>query len=183
MANPSSPVFVDFRAVKAAVTMEQVLAHYGLTEHLKRSGDSLSGHCPIHQGSNPTQFRVNTVKNVWNCFGDCNGGGNVLDFVCRIENVPVREAAIKLSEWFNLPANRNERRVPPARTTRSTTPPPSRPASKAVANDGEPEVNHRESNKPLGFSLTELTVDHPYLTERGLSPETIEVFGLGRLGC
>ena len=54
--------FVDFKAVKAAVTIEQVLDHYGLLDRFKRGGDGLSGPCPIHKGSNPTQFRVSTAK-------------------------------------------------------------------------------------------------------------------------
>ncbi len=58
--------FVDFKAVKAAITIEQVLKQYGLFDTFKRSGDSLSGPCPIHKGSNPTQFRVSLSKNVWN---------------------------------------------------------------------------------------------------------------------
>ena len=33
-------------------------------------------------------------------------------------------------------------------------------------------------NKPLGFRLT-LEPDHPYLAERGVSPELVELFGLG----
>ena len=94
--------FVDFRAVKAAVTMEQVLTHYGLTEKFKRGRDSLSGPCPIHQGSNPTQFRVCISKNCWNCFSDCHCGGNVLDFVAKMENVIPMEAANRLVEWFQL---------------------------------------------------------------------------------
>jgi hypothetical protein len=58
--------FVDFKAVKAAITMEQVLQHYGLLDQFKKSGDSLSGPCPIHKGNNPTQFRVSLSKNLWN---------------------------------------------------------------------------------------------------------------------
>ena len=45
--------FVDFKAVKAAITMEQILDHYGLMDKFKRSGDSLSGPCPIHKGIQP----------------------------------------------------------------------------------------------------------------------------------
>ena len=33
--------FVDFRAVKAAITMEQVLRHYGLIDQFKKSEKSL----------------------------------------------------------------------------------------------------------------------------------------------
>ena len=51
-------LFVDFKTVKAAITMEQVLEHYGIRDRFKRSGDSLSGCCPVHMGTNPTQFLV-----------------------------------------------------------------------------------------------------------------------------
>jgi|SRR5665213_1794068 len=36
----------DFKAVKAAITMEQVLEHYGILDKFKRGTDSLSGPCP-----------------------------------------------------------------------------------------------------------------------------------------
>ena len=94
--------YVDFKAVKAAVDMEQLLQHYGILENLKANGDSLSGPCPIHNGTNPTQFRVSISKDCWNCFGDCKRGGNVLDFVALKENVSIQKAAILLCEWFNL---------------------------------------------------------------------------------
>ena len=74
---------VDFKAVKAAVSMLQVLEHYGFAASFKRSGNSLSGPCPLHGGENRTQFRVSLEKNCWNCFGTCKGGGNVLLFVAR----------------------------------------------------------------------------------------------------
>jgi DNA primase len=94
--------FVDFKAVKAAITMEQVLDHYGLLDKFKRSGDSLSGACPIHKGNNPTQFRVSISKNVWNCFSECKHGGNTLDFISRMDDVSILAAANKAIEWFQL---------------------------------------------------------------------------------
>jgi DNA primase len=94
--------FVDFKAVKAVLTMEQVLDHYGLSHRFKRSGDSLSGPCPIHKGENPTQFRISLSKNVWNCFSECKHGGNTLDFIAKMENVSIHAAALKAVEWFHL---------------------------------------------------------------------------------
>src|SRR5437016_12932914 len=94
--------FVDFRAVKTAITMEQLLQHYGLLDRFKRSGDSLSGPCPIHRGENPTQFRVSISKNIWNCFSECKRGGNVLDFIALMENITIHAAALKAMEWFSL---------------------------------------------------------------------------------
>jgi len=93
----ASSGFVDFKAIKAAVSMEQVLAHYQLSARFKRGKkDSLSGPCPIHQGSNPNQFRVSLSKNCWNCFSECKCGGNVLDFVAKMESVDLNEAAHRM---------------------------------------------------------------------------------------
>src|SRR5271170_7289264 len=94
--------FVDFKAVQAAGTMEQVLEHYGLLDKFKRGADSLSGACPIHKGSNPTQFRVSISKNIWNCFSECKHGGNTLDFIARMDDVSILAAANKAIEWFHL---------------------------------------------------------------------------------
>src|ERR1700676_4221511 len=94
--------FFDLKAVKAAITMKQVLEHYVLLDTFKRSGDRLSGPCPVHKGSNPTQFRVSVSKNLWNCFSECKSGGNSLDFIARMDNVTIHAAALKAIEWFGL---------------------------------------------------------------------------------
>ena len=174
----SRTVYVDFKTVKAAVSMSQIIDHYGLTERFKRHGDSLSGPCPLHDGQNPTQFRVSLTKNCWNCFGTCKGGGNALDFVARKEAVTVREAALKISEWFNLPLGEkpgaeDERKEPQTQKPEAKAKPT--PKTDANATDTGP-------NKPLGFALQNLDTAHPYLTERGLSEATIAEFGMGYCG-
>ena len=178
-ANPMpKSSFVDFKAVKAAITMERVLEHYGLLDQFKRSGDSLNGPCPIHKGSNPTQFRVSISKNVWNCFSDCKHGGNVLDFISRMDKVSIHAAALQAIEWFNLDAEAvasdgdqgpAKPEVPgPEPVPRAM--PTAKPAT--VQEAGGP-------NKPLKFRLDKLEREHPYLAERGLTQETIVDFGLG----
>src|SRR4029077_14842583 len=94
--------FVDFRAVRARLTMEQLLAHYNVLDTMKRTGSRLSGPCPIHGGSNPTQFRVDTDKNLWNCFSECKHGGNVLDFIAKKEDISIHDAALKACDWFGI---------------------------------------------------------------------------------
>jgi len=104
--------FIDFRAIKAAVSMEQALEHYGLKDKLRPIGnDGLTGCCPIHKGTNPTQFRVSRSKNCWKCFSDCLGGGNVLDFISRMEGVPIHSAALLAAEWFNVHLGAQTRQV------------------------------------------------------------------------
>jgi DNA primase len=168
--------FVDFKAVKAAITMEQVLEHYGILDKFKRGSDSLSGPCPIHKGSNPTQFRVSISKNIWNCFSECKHGGNVLDFIARMDDVSIHAAALKAIEWFKLDpeamsANGGEENPGEAQKSDTTpTPAPKKPAT--VVEKGAP-------NAPLKFRLDKLERSHPYLAERGLTLETIIDFGVG----
>jgi len=68
--------WVDYKAIKEAVTMQMVLDKYGIK--LKKSGKNYVCCCPIHKGTNFRQFSVNLEKNIWQCFGDCKTGGNVL---------------------------------------------------------------------------------------------------------
>jgi DNA primase len=172
--------FVDFKAVKAATTMERVLEHYGLLDRFKKSGDSLNGPCPIHKGSNPTQFRVSISKNIWNCFSECKHGGNVLDFIARMENVTIHAAALKAIEWFSLDPEAMSAEKPQEVDQPDQAPkcdnaaPPKQVPQKPVA---APEKN--TPNQPLKFRLEKLEREHPYLTERGLTLETIVSFAVG----
>src|SRR5712691_5266686 len=90
--------WVNFKTIKEQVSMEQVLEHYGLLDTLTQKKNNLVGPCPIHHGTNPTQFHVSLTKNNYNCFGDCHGGGNVIDFVAKMEGVDLRVAALKLPD-------------------------------------------------------------------------------------
>ena len=149
--------FIGFDRLKQTVTIEQVLERYGLLERLHRSGDSLSGPCPIHQGHNPTQFRVSVSRSCWICFGDCQCGGSIVDFVSRLEGISIRDAALQLQEWFSLNPDDD---------------PPPRPPAKDM-------LILPSSNPPLRFSLGVLDTNHPYLRQRGLLPETLTEFGIG----
>lgn len=176
--------FVDFRAVKAAITMEQLLGHYQILDQFKRTGDSLNGPCPIHKGSNPTQFRVSTTKNIWNCFSDCEHGGNTLDFITKMEKCSIHAAALKAIEWFNLDPEAMSASDDKAEPTepRKAAPAP-KPTTKPAANEDSLGDGGRPQglpNAPLKFRLDKLERTHPYLTEqRGLTPETIVDFGIG----
>ena len=94
--------WVDFNLIKAAVTMEMLVVQYGMTG-LVRSGDEVRGVCPIHQGKSQREFSINLVKNTFCCFAPkCKARGNVLDFVAKMEECSVRDAALKLNDWFQI---------------------------------------------------------------------------------
>ena len=174
--------FVDFKHVKANVGILQVLEHYSLMDTLKQTGDRLSGPCPIHQGANPTSFRVSISKNCFNCFGSCGRGGNVIDLVALMEDVEFRDAALLLQEWFlgdsqpTTPRKR-EKRKPSRQRREPKAVCRDQPDSGAVATVEKEE--EAADNPPLTFELKTLRTDHPYLSERNLDPETVAHFGLG----
>jgi DNA primase len=161
--------WVDYRAVKAAVSMEMALASYGIQLH-RLDRDYLRGRCPlpVHSSKSSRQsFIVNTGKNAWACHSDsciaARGGrigGNVLDFIAAMENCSVREAALKLQDWFTVPQ--------PLRSPRVSQP------EVLPSHDATPSAN-----QPLSFALSHIDCGHPYLTERGVHPETARHFGIG----
>ncbi len=164
--------WVDFRAVKAAVSMEMALANYGVM--LRRlDGTYLRGRCPLpeHQSKNSHRsFIVNTEKNAWACHSSsCVAGregrlgGNVLDFIASMDGCTIRDAAVKLQDWFALapgsPLPRKVRREPAAAHTASP-----------------PET---ADNGPLSFVLRHIDLSHSYLSKRGVDPKTARLFGIG----
>jgi DNA primase len=186
--------WVDIKKVRESVSIEQILEYYGLEENLIRKGDQLIGPCPIHKGTNKSQFHVSLSKNAFRYFGDCasdprlnSGGGNTLSFVIVMEDIhesddlnqykAARKAALLIQEWFGLTSER----APQARqhtavreasvSPRVSSHQPPQPVA------AEPEA--LQQNKPLPFHLKDLDHTHPYLKERGFTQATLEHFGVG----
>jgi DNA primase len=158
--------WVDFKTIKRAVTIEQVLERYAV--RLRRAGRELRGRCPIHRGDGADTFHANTQKNAFHCFS-CQAKGNVLDFVAAMESCGVREAALKLSEWFSISASAQPLSEKPATSSVRAN---EKPVGESAGSDDQP-------NKPLGFQLTGIDHAHPYLAARGIEKETAEYFGVG----
>jgi DNA primase len=153
--------WVDFRAVKQAVSLEAVLRHYQITE-LRRHRDQLQGRCPIHRGKRDDSFRASLSKNVFHCFA-CQASGNVLDFVAAIERCSIREAALRLQQWFGV-CKPGKFRVA---------------WSHLVQPKGELVREKEGWNPPLAFALTGVDPSHPYLMQRGIDRVTAVEFGVG----
>jgi len=154
--------WVEFAAVKQAVSLEAVLHHYQVPG-LRRRRDYLEGRCPIHRGERDDSFRASLNKNVFHCFS-CQAKGNVLDFVAAMEKCSVREAACRLQRWFGVGAS-------------SELAPMPREGSKA-----ELVREKEECNLPLRFVLTGLDHGHGYLQQRGIDRATAAEFGVGFYG-
>jgi DNA primase len=159
--------WVNFRALKQSIGIEQVLATYRV--ELKRVGhNQLRGPCPLptHGSERSRQsFSVDTAKKVWACHStSCcevrqgRVGGNVLDLVALLEGCTIRDAARRLQErgfgW------------------------------RAGINVGEGQLASKGSSGSGPDRLPRLTFSlrlrwHPYLDQRGVHPSTAAWFGIG----
>jgi hypothetical protein len=106
--------WVDFKVVKAAVTMRMLLEHYGAVNWKVGKGDELRGPCVLPGCNGKRSFSWNPLKNAFQCF-DCKARGNVLDLVAKREDCSVKDAAAKLAAWFKV--GEGEQSVEPAAET------------------------------------------------------------------
>lgn len=80
-------------AIKRAVSMPEMLAHYGLSDGSKKRIP-----CPIHGGKN-NNFAVKDSS--FRCFV-CGANGTVLDFAMQYFGLDFAEAMAKINEDFSL---------------------------------------------------------------------------------
>lgn len=102
--------------IKQAVPLTALCVRYGI--ELKPRGQDLAACCPFHPEDTPS-FIVSPDKNLWNCLGQCGGGGTNIDLVMKKEKVSFLRAYQLLKEQLGEVAG------PPATfTTRQGTPKP-----------------------------------------------------------
>ncbi len=89
MINPE-----DLQTVRERSRIEDVVgAHVTLR---RGGGGSLTGLCPFHEEKTPS-FHVTPARGYYHCFG-CGEGGDVFDFVQKINNVTFTEAVEYLAD-------------------------------------------------------------------------------------
>ena len=128
---------------------------------LKKSGRSYVGLCPFHSEKGPS-FTVSQEKQLFHCFG-CGEGGNVFDFLMKIENISFVEAVAELGGRIGI------------RVEKSGI-----PGSLKNEKDKLYEVMLMAAKffrKCLEDETGKIARD--YLSSRGISPDTSKSFGLG----
>src|SRR5210317_1706148 len=73
---------------------------------LKRSGVNNQGLCPFHQEKSPS-FNVNSSRQIFHCFG-CGVGGNVFNFLMRMEGLSFPEAVRRLGDKVGVEVEEEE---------------------------------------------------------------------------
>jgi DNA primase len=153
----------DVEAVKERTDIVQLVAQY-LT--LKKSGhDSLTGLCPFHQEKTGS-FSVSPAKQVFYCFG-CGKGGDAITFLRELEHLSYVEAIERLASAAGVTLryegdSATERRAAERR--------------KALYRANEQAASLFTTMLTSGKEATDARA---YVTERGISAESIETFEIG----
>lgn len=132
-----------FANIKASVRLEDVVR---ARVALKPVGSVLVGHCPFHDDRHRPNFTVFPKTQTWCCFA-CGAQGDVLDFVGRIDGVPIIEAARRLDS--HAPAATP---APPARRRRERLNPfPRNTAYRALIDSEALNPTHSDHLESRGF--------------------------------
>jgi DNA primase len=150
-------MYLDIRRIKAEISMERILAYYGIQLRAVNS-QHLSGCCPIHHGDNLNAFHVDLKRNLFHCFTHC-GGGSIFDFVMKMEKLDFYTAASKIWDIF-YPSPQPQRKVNFLYWART------------------PLARDNLLARP-GVPILRLQPNHPYLRKRNISTALASFFHMG----
>jgi hypothetical protein len=110
---------IDFAALRAAITIAQVLALLGFVPRSDHAGQQ-RGSCPLHGSTHDTArcFSVSVKAQAFHCF-KCNRSGNALDLWAAAQHLPIYDAALGLCQRLNIPV---PLLAPPASANREEAP-------------------------------------------------------------
>ena len=88
----------DIAAVRDRARIEEVVGSYVT---LRSAGGTMKGLCPFHDEKTPS-FQVTPSRGYWYCFGACAEGGDVIDFMRKIDNLTFVEAVERLADRVGI---------------------------------------------------------------------------------
>ncbi|MGH7541626.1 MAG: DNA primase, partial [Gemmatimonadota bacterium] len=153
----------DIESVKERTDMVALVSQHLA---LKRTGhDSMSGLCPFHQ-EKTASFSVSPSKGVFYCFG-CGKGGDAITFLRELESLSYVEAIERLAQQAGVTLRYEgdsaaERRAAARRNALFQA------NEEAAALYARMLIEGREASDARA-----------YVRERGVSPESLEAFGIG----
>lgn len=150
--------------------LDEVLANTNIVDvvsahvHLKKRGSNYVGLCPFHNEKTPS-FNVSPSKNIFHCFG-CGAGGSAITFLMRYNNSTFQEALQELADraGITLPAYNLSEEAKKREKHRQDL---------LAVNKEAATYYYKNLRSPRGERGMR------YFTDRGLTPETMRMFGLG----
>lgn len=143
--------------IRSRVVIQDVIRRY--VPSLKKKGKNYLGLCPFHKEKTPS-FTVSPDKQIFYCFG-CHTGGNIFNFIGKMERLEFPESVRFVADMVGVEI-RDEKR-------------------------GDTSLNealYRLNNLAMGQFRSCITSPAgrkgmDYITSRGITPESIERFGIG----
>ncbi|MCX7667476.1 MAG: DNA primase [Atribacterota bacterium] len=160
-------MFIDERyleEIKSRIDLVEFISRY---VDLKPAGRNFKGLCPFHEEKTPS-FMVSREKGIFHCFG-CGVGGNLFNFVMRMENLTFPEAVLFLAEKCGV-------EIRSVQAGRGTTRSLEERERLYRLNDILSHYYMRCLKSGKGEEENARTY---LLTQRGIQPETWERFGIG----
>ncbi|WP_297134583.1 DNA primase [Terrisporobacter sp.] len=145
--------------VKSRCDIVNVISQY---INLKQSGSNFSGLCPFHSEKTGS-FHVNQGKQIYKCFG-CGEGGDVINFVMKIENLDFIEAVKLLAEKNGIEFKNNLSEEDKAKMEKI----------KIIQ-----DIHLKAARFYFANLIKAKNPGYDYLKIRGLSDKIIKKFGLG----
>ena len=156
-------VNVDIPALKARHPLAEVVEAAGVK--LRGRGRVRQGVCPFHDEAEPS-FTVYGDSERWYCFG-CGLGGDVLDFIQRIEGLTLPEAIRRLDVGGHRPVSETAPRPVPTRRPKAAPLPPRDPTLLTAA------------ARFYAGQLRRNPAGQEYLASRGVGLDAATRLGLG----
>jgi DNA primase len=153
----------DIAEVREKARIDEVVSAYVTLRNA--GGGSLKGLCPFHDEKSPS-FHVTPARQFWHCFG-CQLGGDVIDFVMRIDGLTFTETVERLAERYGVVLRREDGDV---REERSRGPQRSRLVE---ANRVAQEFYAAQLALPEGLP------GRQFLDQRGFDQAASAQFGIG----
>jgi DNA primase catalytic core len=142
---------------------------------LKKQGADFVGRCPFHPDQTPSLV-ISPAKQLWHCFGACNKGGSVIDWVMQAEHVSFRQAITLLQSR----TVRVARRGVAAHGQRPTTHAPGERSPLVATWDPDDQRLLQQVLAYYHATLKESPEALSYLQQRGLThPDMLATFQLG----
>lgn len=137
----------------------------GQTVKLRRTGKNYIGFCPFHSNTRTPSFVVFPETQTWRCFGQCNEGGDIFGYMMKREGWDFNEALRQLAERAGVTLVQH--------TPESEADEQTRQNLSAVLEEAAGFFRQQMLTTPAGKKALD------YFHRRGLTDETIKVWGLG----
>ena len=129
---------------------------------VKQSGANYKGLCPFHGEKTPS-FYINTSKQIYKCFG-CGEGGDVINFIMKIENLEFMDAVKLLAKDCGVEINTNMDEQSKIRMEKIKK---------------FQDLNTEAARYYFSNLIKQKNYGYEYLRKRGLDDKIIKKFGLG----